>query len=473
MNIDFLSLLDTISDDSFVDNVSLTSLLPDIDFDSLIEELTDVVDDVIAEIDQVVASVTTFVVDTLEELDIDSNVVDVSNIVEQIINFIENLPEDVTIADALGEISDFFSITLPSLSDAELEELLTDISELIDNIAPNLSQLSLTSILDQGAEFVGELIDGVGTITIDGDSLSGELTLDGLTRTFTTDLSDEIDNFLEGASDFLSGITGSASLREGQFTGDITIEDTQYQLSLDVTEALTDSLTNLLTTAEATLPFTDGVLSVDIDTVFGDVDGTIDFTGGDLDIGLTTPFGDVDTSISFPEDAQIALPVSFFGISETELDFAAGVLRTSFLNTPVEVSLDMFSGEFGLSEGVATLTLEDAFGSGLLIETTFEVGPLASQLASALTEDLSGEITIDAGEINGIVASAFGEFELLASFDDLLFQASSVIDETTGSLSLNSGLAAINLSTPFGDLAGAIALSTIEDGLADLSGLLA
>ena len=474
MDIDFLSLLDPIADSDFLDNVTtLTSPPFSIDFESLLDEVADEVEAAVSDVDEVVDSVTELVIDTLDTLDIDSDFVDTSGVVEQVVNFIGNLPDDVTTADALSELADIFSMTLSSLSDTELAQLLTDVNQLIANSAANLSQFSITSVVEDGTELVEDLLESVGMITVDGDSLSGELTLGGVTRSFTTDLSDEIDDFIEDASELLSGITGNASLSDGQFIGDVTLGDTAYQLSLDVTAALTDSFTSLFSTAEATLPFTNGVLEVDIDTFLGEVEGLIDFAGGDLDLDLATPFGDVDTSLVFPEDAQVDVPINLFGVSEAELDFAAGVFRTSFLNVPVEVSLEMFSGELALSEGEALLTLDDAFGSGMSIETPLDVGPLASQVAIVLTEDLSGELTIDSGEIDGTIDSVFGTFNLATSFDDLLLQASSFIDQTRGVITLNDGLAAINFSTPLGDWTGAVALSAVQDGLADVLDLLA
>ena len=90
-----------------------------------------------------------------------------------------------------------------------------------------------------------------------------------------------------------------------------------------------------------------------------------------------------------------------------------------------------------------------------------------------MTEDLSGELTIAAGEVAGNLDTGFGDIEVSASFDDLILQASSVIDQTTGTLTLSDGLAAINLDTSFGPLSGAIALSAVEDVLKDASSFLA
>ncbi|ESA36044.1 hypothetical protein N836_08675 [Leptolyngbya sp. Heron Island J] len=477
MDANVLSLFNqplAIANDSSADPLgAFVALLPNIDFDSLIADITDIVNDEIADVDQVVDSTTSLVVETLTNLGVDIETVDVSDVVEDIVNFIAELPEDATIADVLSDVVDFFEVTLPSLSDDELLELLTDVNDLISEIAPNLSQLSITPFLEQGVDFVEDLIDSTGTITIDGPNLSGELTQDGITRSFTIGLDDAFDDLLEDASDFLAGITGSASLSDGQFTGDVTIDGNDYALSLDITEALTDNLTSLFTSADVTLPFANGILNVDIDTALGDFVGTIDFAGGDLDLDLTTPFGDLDTSIEFPEDAQFELPDDMLSGVDAELDLSAGVVRVPISSVLLALPLEAFSGELSLSEGLGSFT---AGFDGLPIDdfsTTFEVGPLASQLASALTEDLSGELTIDAGEIAGNIVSDFGEFEVAASFDDLILRASSVIDSTTGALTLQDGIASINLDTSLGQLSGAIALSTVEDVLTNASNLLA
>ena len=476
MNVNFLSLLDnalaSLEESISLDDAASTSLLPDIDFDSLLVDVTDGVNDTISEVDQVAEAVTFRITETLGSLDVEGDAVDVSGIVDEVVNFIANLSDDATISDALNDIVDYFSVTLPSLSEADLEDLLTDVSNLINDIAPNLSQLSITPLLDQGVEFLEELSDNVGTITIDGTGLSGELTTDGVTRRFTTDVSDDITTFFEDASDFLSGITGSANLSNGEFIGDVTIDGTQYDFGLDVTEALTDSFASVLSTADVTLPFTNGVLAVDLDTFLGDIEGTIGFASGALELDLLTPLGEVDTAIAFPDDAQFGVPVNLPGLSEVELDFAAGLLRIPILTTGIDVPLEILSGEIGLTDSVATVTLDDAL-LGMPVESSFEIGPLASQVAVALTEDLIGELTIDAGEIGGSITTSFGDFALAASFDDLVLQASSLIDQTTGALTLANGLASIDLSTPFGELSGALALSEVEGVLSDSSGLLA
>ena len=453
------------------DSVLPVSLLPDIDFDGLITETVHVVDNTMDTIDTTVDSTTELVATASAEPDAESTSVDVSEVVQEIVDFVSNLPDNTTIADALSEVSDALLTTQSFLSEEQLDALLVEVSELLSTIAPDLSQLSITPILDQGVDILSELIDSVGNLSIDGTSLSGELTVDDLPQSFTLDLSDEIDDFVGDASDFLAGITGSANLSDGQFVGEVVVDDAPYELSLNIMDALTSSLTNLLSTADVMLPFANGAFAVDIDTFLGDIEGTIDFAGGDLDLDLATPFGAVDTSVLFPDDAQFEAPVDIFGASTVELDFAAGVLQTSVFNTPITIPLETFSGELGLTAGMATLTLDEFFPGAAPIETTFEVGPLASEVAIALTEDLSGEIAIDAGEVTGTIMSGLGEFDIAASFDDLLLQASSVIDQTTGSLSLNNGLASIDLTTPFGDLAGTLVLATVDDALASMVSL--
>ena len=475
MDVNVLSLLDDALD-TLGDLVS-TSSISDIDFDSLIANLTDAVGDVIVDVEQVVDETTSLVVDTLTNIGVDIETVDVSGVVEDVIEFVSSLPEDATISDVLDDIVDFFDVTLPTVSDEDLLGLLNDVSDLINDIAPDLGQLSITPLLDEGVEFVGDLIESTGTITIDGTNLSGTLTLDGSPpREFTTDVSDELDDLLGDVSDFLAGITGNVTLSDGQFTGDVILGDAQYPLSIDITEALTDTFTSLLSTAEGTLPFADGVLTVDIDTALGNIDGTIDFAGGDLDLDLVTPLGNVDTSFTFPDDAQFDIPSDFLVGSDADLalDLSAGIVRVPLPGLSFDVPLDMLAGEFGLSEGLGTFTLSSVAGLPISgTSTIFEVGPLASQIAVALTDDLSGELTIDAGEVIGNIDTGFGALEVSASFDDLILQASSAINQTTGTLTLGDGLAAISLDTSFGPLAGVISLSAVENVLTDASSFLA
>ncbi|NEP59434.1 MAG: hypothetical protein F6K31_20865 [Symploca sp. SIO2G7] len=464
-----LSFLDTVTvlSDDLSDWKSLpTSLLPEVDFESLIDEVLTTANETIAVVDQVVESTTELVLNTLNTDNAEIDTADISGIVQDIVNFIVDLPDNVTIIDVLNDIS------VPALSDEQLLELLTNVSDLINAVAPDLSQLSIKPALDQGVEFVGDLVDSVGTITLEGANLSGELTLDGATRSFTTDLSDDIDGLVADVSNFLSRITGSASLSGGEFIGDITIDGVQYELSLDITQALTDTLTSLLVTTQATLPFTNGAIAVDIKTALGDIDGTVDFAGGDLALNLTTPFGNVDTSIEFPENAQFNFPVEWAGLSplDLELDLAAGVLSIPINGTQIDLALETFSGELVLDNGTAELMLD--LGWPDPIEIPVELGPLASQIAVELTEDFNGALTINAGDIDGVITTRFGEFVLSESLNNLMLQASSVINETTGLLTLNEGLAALSFNTPFGVLSGGLALSPIEDALTVDFGLL-
>ncbi|MEL6131153.1 MAG: hypothetical protein AAFR30_14790, partial [Cyanobacteria bacterium J06628_4] len=116
MNINFSSLLEnalaSLEETISLDDAVSVSLLPTIDFDSLIADVTDVVNDVISDIDQVVEAVTSRVIETLGELDIESDAVDVSSIVDEVFNFIANLSDDATISDALNDIADSFAVTL-------------------------------------------------------------------------------------------------------------------------------------------------------------------------------------------------------------------------------------------------------------------------------------------------------------------------------------------------------------------------
>ena len=474
MDVNVLSLLDDALDT--VETLVSTSLISGIDFDGLIAELTDVVGDVIADVEQVADEATSLVVDALANVGVDIDTLDVSGIVEDVVEFVSSLPEDANISDVLDDAVNFFEVTVPMLSDEELLDLLSDISSLINDVAPGLSQISITSLLDEAVDAVGELSESTGTITVNGTELSGTLTLlDGSPREFSTDLSDELDGLLDDVGDFLSGITGAVTLNDGQFEGNVTLGDSSYVLGLDITAALTDTLTGLLSAADVTLPFADGLLSLDIETPLGDIDGTIDFADGDLDLDLVTSLGNVDTSFRFPDDAQFNIPSDFLPGNDVglELDLSAGVVRVPLLGSSVEIPLETLAGELGLSEGAGSLTLDSVAGLPISGTSTFEVGSLASQLAVELTEDLSGELIIDAGEVAGNIVTGFGDIAVSASFDDLILQASSVIDQTTGTLTLNDGLPAVNLETAFGPLSGAIALSPIETSLTEVSGLLA
>ncbi|MEM1254824.1 MAG: hypothetical protein AAGI69_20500 [Cyanobacteria bacterium P01_H01_bin.21] len=381
--------------------------------------------------------------------------------------------------DALDTIEDFVSTSL--ISGIDFDGLIAGLTDAVEDTILDVNQMvdettSITPLLDEGVDFVGDLIESTGTITIDSTSLSGTLTLDGAPpREFATDLSDELDDLLGDVSDFLADVTGDVTLSNGQFTGDVSLGGSRYSLSLDITEALTDTFTSLLSIAEVTLPFADGILAVDIDTPLGAIDGTVDFADGDLDLDLVTPLGDVNTSVAFPDNAQFNIPSDFLPGNNggLELDLGAGIVRVPVSGLPIDIPLDELAGELGLSAGLGTFTLNSIAGLPIGGTSTFEVGTLASQLAVELTEDLRGELTIGAGQLAGNIVTGFGDFEVLASFDDLVLQASAVIDQITGALTLNDGLAAINLDTSFGTLSGEIALSTVEDVLTDAANLLA
>lgn len=135
----------------------------------------------------------------------------------------------------------------------------------------------------------------------------------------------------------------------------------------------------------------------------------------------------------------------------------------------LDIALETFSGEIGFTDNLATLSLD--LGLPAPVESTFEIGPLADFIATELIEDFSGDLTLDAGVIDGTIASRFGDLPVSASLSDALLQATAVIDQTTGSLTLNDGIAGISLDTPLGELVGNLALSPIADTVASLPSL--
>ena len=162
------------------------------------------------------------------------------------------------------------------------------------------------------------------------------------------------------------------------------------------------------------------------------------------------------------------------GISELELDLAAGLVRVPLGgtgSTPIDLPLTLFSGTLEVSNGEATLDI--SLGTLANVETTFDIGPLASQVASALVQDLSGEVTLGAGEIAGSFTSdILGTVEFASTVDDLIAQAGAFLDQTSGVLSLDGGTANLELDSPVGFFSEDFLLSSITDLLPDSSSLL-
>lgn len=368
--------------------------------------------------------------------------------------------------------------TFIDAADTGLEALLeTPLpSDLFDFDLPDLSTLLLTTGLTTSlladTSLVDSLLGATGSLFLDGSAISGKLTLDGV----TTDIAVDLDTTLAELNTLLLDASGTLLLTDGQLAGDLTIDDSQYLVDIDVEGLVADSLTTLITSADFSAEFSNGVFTLDIPTGFDEnIQGTLDFAGGDLDLNITdSPFGDFERSFAFPDDSQFVIPVNDMGISELELDLAAGLVRVPLGgtgSTPIDLPLTLFSGTLEVSNGEATLDI--SLGTLANVETTFDIGPLASQVASALVQDLSGEVTLGAGEIAGSFTSdILGTVEFASTVDDLIAQAGAFLDQTSGVLSLDGGTANLELDSPVGFFSEDFLLSSITDLLPDSSSLL-
>ncbi|NJL49858.1 MAG: hypothetical protein HC929_23725 [Leptolyngbyaceae cyanobacterium SM2_5_2] len=350
---------------------------------------------------------------------------------------------------------------------------------------PDTAFLSTTSALGVLGAFSPSLADLVADFASTIDQISGEITItggvfdanlvlaDGSTITGTFDAPATLTELAE-----LAAITdGSFTLQGGILDAVVMTGDESVALeSLDVASLASTFVLETINAIDATVPFTNGAFSFETSTPLGPISGTVDVAGGDLNIDLATPVGLLTADVDFGDDAvyPFSAPVPVIGSINGVVDFNAGNIVASLGPAgDVTIPISSISGTLALLDGIASLSAEVPVASGLPlvgnvtvpVSTEIELGPLASEYAAQVVQDLVASGTITDGLLTATVDSPLGVFDTTFDIVDFTNQGANFFAGVDGLISLGEGLLTADLTTPIGDVNNTF-------NLADVAGLL-
>lgn len=300
--------------------------------------------------------------------------------------------------------------------------------------------------------FLDNLDQISGVLEIQGGIVTGDLTLaEGTTLAVDLNIPAE----LQRLANLAATTNGTLTLNDGLLNASLTAgAETITLADFDLAALLGQGVLAATNSLEVTLPFTNGVFSLDFQTLLGPVVGTVDVAGGDLNLDLNTPLGLFATVIDFGDEAQVPFDT---GAVSGVVNFNTGNVEVNLGPIAARVPISAFSGDLALDDGRATLTTTLP-GLGQPLSVDLEVGPLASQAVVDWVRDLTVAGTITDGLLAATLESPFGFEEI--RFDTVAFtnQGADFFAGVDGRIEISGGLLTADLTTPVGDLDGAINL---------------
>lgn len=149
-----------------------------------------------------------------------------------------------------------------------------------------------------------------GLLMFENGTISGSIT----TSDSTVDVLIETADFFSTLVDQAATVSGTATLVDGLFNTDLTIDGSAYAVTdEDLDDFFETTLNSFLMNAETILPFSNGALSIDSSSLLGDFIGTLGFGDGQLAFDLETPFGDLEAMLPFPDGAAIDIATGTTG----------------------------------------------------------------------------------------------------------------------------------------------------------------
>ncbi|MEO1069821.1 MAG: hypothetical protein AAFW95_11980, partial [Cyanobacteria bacterium J06638_6] len=238
----------------------------------------------------------------------------------------------------------------------------------------------------------------------------------------------------------------------------------------DLSAAASILVLDAINAIDATVPFTNGVFALDLATALGPVSGTLDVAGGDLNVDLVTPFGQLVADIDFNDGAVLpfSAPVPLVGSIDGVVDFNSGniVAPLGPLGNAV-IPLSSLSGTLTLLDGVASLETSVPLtpGLGVPVATDIELGPMASEYAAELVQDLNGSGTLTDGVLDASIGTPLGLFETVFDVVEFTSQGADFFAGIDGVIDVGSGVATAVLTTPLGDINDSFDLATLAPAL--------
>jgi hypothetical protein len=240
--------------------------------------------------------------------------------------------------------------------------------------------------------------------------------------------------------------------------------------AFDLSAAASTLVLDVINAIDATVPFTNGVFAFDLATALGPISGTIDVAGGDLNVDLVTPLGQLVADIDFNDGAvfPFSAPIPMLGSLDGIVDFSSGNIIAPLgpLGDAV-IPLSSLSGTLTLLDGVASLETSVPLTPGLSVPVTtdIELGPMASEYAAELVQDLNGSGTLTDGVLDASIGTPLGLFETVFDVVEFTTQGADFFAGIDGVIDVGSGIATAALTTPLGDINDSFDLATLVPAL--------
>ena len=349
-----------------------------------------------------------------------------------------------------------------SLGDANLEVVPNDAFFSSNSLLTILAAFD-PSFADLVASFATSLPEASGQVLITDGLVDVNLLLaDGTTLAGSFDAP----TTLQGFADLAAVSNGTVTLTGGILEAALTVDDQVVAVEGFDLAAVTSALVlDAINATDATVPFTNGAFTLDVETALGSISGLVDVAGGDLNIDLSTPFGQIAADIDFGPEAVVpfSVPVPLLGTINGVVNFDSGTITAplGFLGD-FTVPIAALSGSLSLVDGVASFNTTVPFaGTNVPVATDIALGPLASEYVAGFIQDLTATATLTDGVLNASVASPLGLFETV--FDVVAFtnQGADFFAGIDGVIDLGGGIATAAITTPLGDINDSFDLATL------------
>jgi hypothetical protein len=324
------------------------------------------------------------------------------------------------------------------------------------------------SFADLVADLAGALPDATGQVTITEGLFDVNLSLaDGTTLIGTFDAPATLQTYADLAAVSNGTVTLSGGILEAAIAAD---GQTATLPAFDLSTAASTLVLDVINAIDTTVPFTNGAFALDLPTALGPISGTLDVAGGDLNIDVVTPLGQLVADVDFNDDAvfPFSAPVPMLGNIDGVVDFNSGniVAPLGPLGNAV-IPLSSLSGTLTLLDGIASLETSVPLtpGLGVPVSTDIELGPMASEYAAELVQDLNGSGTLTDGVLDASIGTPLGLFETVFDVVEFTTQGADFFAGIDGLIEVGSGIATAALTTPLGEINDSFDLATLAPAL--------
>lgn len=322
-----------------------------------------------------------------------------------------------------------------------------------------LLELVAPALIDDTTELIASLSDVDGSLVFGDGFIVADLTTPTETIVQTIDVLGLIADIGILAAD----ADGFATLSDGILSGGFSLGDDLFDFALDLAQLAGDAVVDILDLIEFTAPFADGEVVFTTATPLGDVTGAIALIDGGVSYDLVTDLGTISGFAEFSDAAQIPVELPVMGGLTATIDLSAGDIVIPLLGSDLTLPIDALAGTLSVSGGVASIEIPFM---GTMVETSFEVGPLASEYVASTIASWSGTAELIAGIFSGSLVTDFGLVE--GDFDviDFLAEAALFAEQVMGTATIADGQITASLDTPLGGIDDTFSVSDLPAYLA-------